>query len=306
MAPQSAETFGGRHEQQGTHTALETDLLFWAEETGFSTTQAQAHLCEGDIYSNSYRQKLLIPHEFDPGAVQEYNKSVPKGSKVTPVKVFLNPMHWQVQQAYFKAKVRCSDASSLRDTLAISRQQDSYCALMLLLVMQGSLVDDAKRQGRAHEHFQLSSKDMQDKLNKYLLIPKIQQQMPKDSGPTAQLSYLTGLVCGRWLGEHSHRLSHLDVTSGKRHQDTATEIVHSFNQGTKHALQAWSDPAQALENIDTLLRHLHLKPVHDRRQMAMAFLEVNSNCFCDMRLAMCIKWFCLTLLATAIHIHELW
>lgn len=245
MAPQSAETFGGRHEQQGTHTALETDLLFWAEETGFSTTQAQAHLCEGDVYSNSYRQKLLIPHEFDPGAVQEYNKSVPKGSKVTPVKVFLNPMHWQVQQAYFKAK--------------------------------GSLVDDAKRQGRAHEHFQLSSKDMQDKLNKYLLIPKIQQQMPKDSGPTAQLSYLTGLVCGRWLGEHSHRLSHLDVTSGKRHQDTATEIVHSFNQGTKHALQAWSDPAQALENIDTLLRHLHLKPVHDRRQMAMAFLEVSGQ-----------------------------
>ena len=55
-------------------------------------------------------QRLLSPHEFQPGAVQEYNKTVAKGSKVNPVKVLVNPMHLKIHEAYCKAKVSLARA----------------------------------------------------------------------------------------------------------------------------------------------------------------------------------------------------
>ena len=114
MAPDSWESFGGRLDGQERCVPLESDLLLWAEGRGFVPVQAQALLCDDKVYTPSYRKRLLIPHEFEPGAVQGYNKTA--ADKVTPLKVFLNPMHLLVQQAYFKDKVStchcCSNGST--------------------------------------------------------------------------------------------------------------------------------------------------------------------------------------------------
>ena len=75
--------------------------------------QAQALLLADDIYAPSYRKRMLIPHEFRPGLCQEHNKTVAKAEKVTPVKVFLNPMHLLVQQAYLQDKVCGATRSAL-------------------------------------------------------------------------------------------------------------------------------------------------------------------------------------------------
>ena len=114
MTTHSSQHFGGRADSEGLYVPAEADLQQWALERGFAPVQAQALLCKGSIYANSYRPRLLIPHEFEPGAVQEYNKTVAKGSKVNPVKVLLNPMHLKVHEAYCKAKVRLARASLAR------------------------------------------------------------------------------------------------------------------------------------------------------------------------------------------------
>ena len=110
MTTHSSQHFGGRADSEGLYVRAEADLQQWALECGFAPVQAQALLCEGSIYANSYRQRLLIPHEFQPGAVQEYNKTVAKGSKINPVKVLVNPMHLKIHEAYCKAKVRLARA----------------------------------------------------------------------------------------------------------------------------------------------------------------------------------------------------
>ena len=130
--------------------------------------------------------------------------------------------------------------------------------------MQKQPFDVTEKQGWAQEQFELLSKDMQQKFAKYLVIPKIQQQLPKDADHAAQLSHLTTLAAaefGSWLADISHRLSEYDVTSGHPRAELAAEVVQEFITGSKHALEAWSDAAKAAENMHKLLCHLQLSSV---------------------------------------------
>ena len=105
MTTQSWQTFGGCQDSAGHFVPAETDLQQWANERSLSPMQAQALLCDSSLFANSFRAKLLLPHVFQPGLVQGYNKSAAACDKVTQFKVWLNPMHLMVQEAYFKAKV---------------------------------------------------------------------------------------------------------------------------------------------------------------------------------------------------------
>ena len=133
-----------------------------------------------------------------------------------------------------------------------------------MVVVQKQPFDVTERQGWAEEQFELLSEDVQQKLAKYLVIPKIQQQLPTDADHAAQLSHLTTLAAaefGSWLSDMSDRLSKYDITSAHPHADLATEVVQQFIAGSKHALDSWSDAAQAAEHMHKLLCHLQLKPV---------------------------------------------
>ena len=113
MAPDSWDTFGGREISSDPLAPQESVLLSWALQKGFEPVQAQALLCHEQLYAPSYRKRMLIPHEFRPGACQEYNKTVGKVEKVTPLKVFLNPMHLLVQQAYLEDQVCIAGISAV-------------------------------------------------------------------------------------------------------------------------------------------------------------------------------------------------
>jgi len=105
MTPDSWDTFGGREDSQPGSNPQESLLTSWALQKGFVPVQAQALLCAEQLYAPSYRKRMLIPHELRPGLCQEFNKTVAKAEKVTPLKVFLNPMHLLVQQSYLQDKV---------------------------------------------------------------------------------------------------------------------------------------------------------------------------------------------------------
>ena len=135
---------------------------------------------------------------------------------------------------------------------------------LLMSVVQKQPFDVTEQQGWAQERFKLLSEDVQQKLAKYLVIPNIQQQLPEDADHAAQLSHLTTLAAaefGSWLSDMSHRLAKYDVTSEHPHAELAAEVVQEFIAGSKHALDSWSDAAQAAEYMHKLLCYLQLKPV---------------------------------------------
>ena len=135
---------------------------------------------------------------------------------------------------------------------------------LLMVVTQKQPFDVIEQQGWAREQFELLSEEVQQKLAKYHVNPKIQQQLPKDADHAAQLSHLTTLAAaefGSWLSDMSHRLSKYDITSEHPHAELAAEVVQEFIAGSKHALDSWSDAAQAAEHMHKLLCYLQLKPV---------------------------------------------
>ena len=105
MAPKSWESFGGREDAQPGSNPQESVLLSWALQQGFVPVQAQATLCSNHVHLPSYRKRMLCAHYFRSGACQTYNVLVGKADQVTPLRVFLNPMHLLVQQAYLEDKV---------------------------------------------------------------------------------------------------------------------------------------------------------------------------------------------------------
>ena len=118
MAPQSWETFGGRGDYQPGSNPTESLLLSWALQKGFVPMQAQAKLCVDQIYAPCYRQRMLLAHDFRAGLCCTYNQEREKAGKVCPLRIWLNPMHLLMQQAYLADKV-CSSgrfASCWADT----------------------------------------------------------------------------------------------------------------------------------------------------------------------------------------------
>lgn len=105
MASHSWETFGGRKNAQPGCNPQESDLLSWALRKGFVPVQAQAKLCVNQEYAPSSRRRMLSVHDFWQGACQRYNKGTGKANKISILKVFLNPMHLLVQQAYLEDMV---------------------------------------------------------------------------------------------------------------------------------------------------------------------------------------------------------
>ena len=74
------EHFGGLDGQQQGYLPAESDLKQWAQ--AFCPVQAQALLCNGDVYPPSYRETLTISKELMSSAVQRYNrqnKAMPAG-----------------------------------------------------------------------------------------------------------------------------------------------------------------------------------------------------------------------------------
>lgn len=97
-------------DEQPGYVPSESDLEQWAESAGFTSIQAQALLCNGDIYPASYRKRLELCKELMASAVQKHNANRKKpGAEpqqaVTMIKCQLNPMHLLVQQAYCMRKV---------------------------------------------------------------------------------------------------------------------------------------------------------------------------------------------------------
>ncbi len=134
----------------------------------------------------------------------------------------------------------------------------------MLSMLQGIAFDAAKREAWAHEHFQLGSKNVQDRLNKYLTLPNIVSQMPAGLQAAAQLPWVTQQAAteyGKWLDTLSQDLRHFDVASGHQPADTAAEHVRCFKDGNSNALKAWSDPAQAIPYVRSLLQHFCLTSV---------------------------------------------
>lgn len=110
--PPAWQTFGGREADQPGCKPLESDLLSWADQEPrkFSPVQAQALLCSEAIFAQSYRKKLVIPAEWEPGEVRKYNKSAPvdedgKSQTISVIKCSVSPMHLLVLRAYYKDKV---------------------------------------------------------------------------------------------------------------------------------------------------------------------------------------------------------
>ena len=67
MAPHSWDTFGGHDGAQPGGNSLESDLLSWALQKSFVPAQAQAVLCNDQLYAPSYCQRMLLAHELWPG-----------------------------------------------------------------------------------------------------------------------------------------------------------------------------------------------------------------------------------------------
>jgi len=114
------EHFGGLDGQQQGYLPAESDLKQWAQ--AFCPVQAQALLCNGDVYPPSYRETLTISKELMSSAVQRYNrqkKAMPAGPleqmipTVNQLKFSLNPMHLKVQEAYFAYKVTCHSKAQI-------------------------------------------------------------------------------------------------------------------------------------------------------------------------------------------------
>jgi hypothetical protein len=112
--------FGGLDGQQQGYRPAENDIKQWAQ--AFGPVQAQALLCNGDVYLPSYGETLTISKELMATAVQRYNrqkKGMPAGlleqiiPKVNQLKFTLNPMHLLVQKAYFAYKVTCHSRAQI-------------------------------------------------------------------------------------------------------------------------------------------------------------------------------------------------
>ena len=104
MPLHSWDHFGGHNAEQGGKGFSEAVLKQWADDTGFSSVQAQANLCTEAVYASSYRRSLVFVKELMASAVQKYNKAAQSG-KVSMIKLKVNPMHLLVQHAFCNSKV---------------------------------------------------------------------------------------------------------------------------------------------------------------------------------------------------------
>lgn len=82
------------------------------------------------------------------------------------------------------------------------------------------------------EHFQLTSAKVQANLKRYLQMPQIQSEMPKDvSTEAAQLSWMTELAAktfSHWVDSLLHALAHYKIASDYQQVNTAAEVVEAF------------------------------------------------------------------------------
>ena len=93
---------------------------------------------------------------------------------------------------------------------------------------------------------------MQAKLARYLLVPKIQEQMPANQLETEQLSDLTANAAtefSNWLNSIMCTLSSYDISSGHPEPNAAMQMVDAFTQSISNAVSAWSDPQQSSDSI---------------------------------------------------------
>ena len=167
-APKRWEHFGGRKDGQQGNKPLESELIQWARERGFTPVQAQAKLCHEKLYARTYRSTTEIRKEFMPGMVQMHNRSrqstaTGEPSKVSIFKGKLNPMHLLVQTAYYKDKVCLTlTHQHLQADQCCNVNLDTQAALMQALNFDA--------EAWAVEHFQLESSKVQEQLTSYLQL----------------------------------------------------------------------------------------------------------------------------------------
>ena len=142
-----------------------------------------------------------------------------------------------------------------------------YIGLVLKpILVQNTFLHGDKEPARdswACEQFQLTSEAVQVKLQKYLRIPHLQQQVPAGlNTEAAQLSWLTDLVTtdvSAWV--KSILEWNGDISTGHSQLNTAAALVEAFRFSTGNAIDVWADAAQSAENVKALLGHLQLRPV---------------------------------------------
>ena len=114
------------------------------------------------------------------------------------------------------------------------------------------------------EYFQLASPAVQAKLEKYLTVPKIQEQIAADIPQADHLAWLTADAAAaftQWVKSFLDTTGSCNITSGHSELNAASEIVDAFRNSISNAVLAWSDPTHSSDSIKALLNHLQLTPV---------------------------------------------
>lgn len=135
------------------------------------------------------------------------------------------------------------------------RQLCQSSADIALLVFKADLVQGVPfthgsspvRNTWVREHFQLTSAKVQANLKRYLQMPQIQMEMPKDvSTEAAQLSWMTELATqafSDWVDSLLSALAHYKIASGHQQVNTAAEVVETFRHSQPNKPDQLGKPA---------------------------------------------------------------